>query len=115
MKNLKNSVRLIGNLGSDPEVRTLTSGKTVARFSLATSESYKNKQGEKISETQWHNIVAWGNMAKIAEKVCKKGYRVAVDGKLTNRSYEDSTGNKRYISEVIADELMVVNGERKAE
>ena len=115
MKNLKNSVRLIGNLGSDPEIRTLTSGRTVARFSLATSESYKNKQGEKISETQWHNIVAWGNLAKIAEKVCKKGYRIAVDGKLTNRSYEDGKGNKRFISEVIADELMVVNGDKKPE
>jgi single-strand DNA-binding protein len=115
MKNLKNSVRLIGNLGSDPEVRTLSDGRMVARFSLATSEAYKNKKGEKVSETQWHKIVAWGNMAKIAEKVCKKGYRVAVDGKLTNRSYDDSKGTKKYISEVVADELMVVNGERKSE
>ena len=115
MKNLKNSVRLIGNLGSDPEIRNLSDGRPVARFSLATSENYKNRKGEKVQETQWHNIVAWGNLAKIAEKVCKKGYRVAVDGKLTNRSYQDNQGNKRYITEVIADELMVVNGEKKTQ
>ncbi len=113
MKNIKNSVRLIGNLGSDPEIRTIGDGRPVARFSLATSEKYKNKKGEKVEETQWHNIVAWGNLAKIAEKVCKKGYRVAIDGKLKNRTYQDSKGNKRYITEIIADELMVVNGEKK--
>jgi single-strand DNA-binding protein len=113
MKNLKNTVRLIGNLGADPEIKTLTDGKMVARFPLATSENYKNKKGEKVTDTQWHNIVAWGNLAKIAEKVCHKGYRVAVDGKLTNRSYEDSKGVKKYITEVVADELMVINGDKK--
>ena len=102
MRNLKNTVRLIGNVGMDPELKTLTNGNTVARFSLATSEGYINKEGEKVIDTQWHRIVAWGKTAQLVEKICKKGNRIAVDGKLTNRSYEDDNGDKKYITEIIA-------------
>lgn len=109
MRNLKNTVRLIGNVGMDPELKTLTNGNTVARFSLATSEGYINKEGEKVVDTQWHRIVAWGKTAQLVEKICKKGNRIAVDGKLTSRSYEDDKGDKKYITEIIANELMVIN------
>jgi len=109
MRNLKNTVRLIGNVGMDPELKTLTNGNTVARFSLATSEGYINKEGEKVVDTQWHRIVAWGKTAQLVEKICKKGNRIAVDGKLTSRSYEDEKGDKKYITEIIANELMVIN------
>ena len=111
MKNLSNNVRLIGNLGTDPEVKELASGKTVAKFPIATTDYYKNKEGEKVSDTQWHNIVAWGNTAKIAEKIFKKGYKVAVEGKLTSRSYENSEGQKKYVTEVIANEVMLLKGD----
>jgi single-strand DNA-binding protein len=111
MRNLKNMVRLIGNVGMDPELRTLTNGNTVARFSLATSEGYINKEGEKVIDTQWHRIVAWGKTAQLVEKICRKGNRIAVDGKLTNRSYEDDQGEKKYITEIIANELMVINSQ----
>ena len=109
MRNLKNTVRLIGNVGMDPELKTLTNGNTVARFSLATSEGYINKEGEKVIDTQWHRIVAWGKTAQLVEKICRKGNRIAVDGKLTSRSYEDDKGDKKYITEIIANELMVIN------
>jgi single-strand DNA-binding protein len=111
MRNLKNMVRLIGNVGMDPELRTLTNGNTVARFSLATSEGYINKEGEKVIDTQWHRIVAWGKTAQLVEKICRKGNRIAIDGKLTNRSYEDDQGEKKYITEIIANELMVINSQ----
>lgn len=111
MKNLRNNVRLIGNLGTDPEIREFSSGKKVAKFPLATTDIYKNKDGEKISDTQWHNIVAWDGTAKVAEKICKKGYKIAVEGKLTSRSYEDNQGQKKYVTEVIASELMLLKGE----
>jgi len=109
MRNLRNTVRLIGNVGMDPELKTLTNGNTVARFSLATSEGYINKEGEKIIDTQWHRIVAWGKTAQLVEKICRKGNRIAIDGKLTNRSYEDDKGEKKYITEIVANELMVIN------
>ena len=109
MRNLRNTVRLIGNVGMDTELKTLTNGNTVARFSLATSEGYINKEGEKIIDTQWHRIVAWGKTAQLVEKICRKGNRIAIDGKLTNRSYEDDNGEKKYITEIVANELMVIN------
>ena len=111
MRNLRNMVRLIGNVGMDPELKTLTNGNTVARFSLATSEGYINKEGEKVIDTQWHRIVAWGKTAQLVEKICRKGNRIAVDGKLTNRSYEDDQGEKKYITEIIANELMIINSQ----
>ena len=107
MNALKNRVQLIGHLGQDPEIKQ-TNGGTLARFSLATTERYKNKQGERVEDTQWHNIVIWGNLAEIAEKYLQKGKEVALEGKLNHRSYEDKDGNKRYISEIVASDFLML-------
>jgi len=106
MNTLRNSVRLVGNLGMDPEIRNFDSNKKMARLSLATSESYKNDKGEKITETQWHNLVIWGAQAKFAEEGLKKGDSVAIEGKLTNRNYIDKDGIKRYFCEVVVNEFI---------
>lgn len=108
MNTLRNKVQLIGNLGNDPEIINLESGKTLAKFSIATNESYKNAKGEKVTETQWHNIVAWGRTATLAEKYLQKGKEVAIEGKLTSRSYETSKGEKRYVTEVVCNELLML-------
>ena len=112
MSTLRNKVQLIGNLGTNPEVITLESGKKLAKFSLATNESYKNAKGEKVTETQWHNIVAWNKTADIIEKYVEKGTEVAVNGKLTSRSYETKEGEKRYITEVICNELLMLGNKQ---
>ncbi len=104
-----NKVILVGNLGKDPEVRTVTSGASVARFSVATSESYTNKEGQKIENTEWHNVVLWRGLATIAEKYLKKGNKVYIEGKLRNRQYEDKDGNKKYTTEVEASELLLLD------
>lgn len=114
MYALKNKVQLIGNLGNAPEVKTFDSGKKMARFSVATSESYRNAKGEKVTETQWHNLVAWGKVAEIAEKYLTKGKEVAIEGKLVNRSYEDKDGNKKYITEVQVNELLLIGAKAEA-
>lgn len=108
MYAVKNKVQLIGNLGNAPEVKTLESGKKMARFNLATSENYRNAKGEKVTETQWHTLVAWGKVAEIAEKYLAKGKEILVEGKLINRSYNDKDGNKKYISEVQVNELLLL-------
>ncbi|MCX6319105.1 MAG: single-stranded DNA-binding protein [Bacteroidetes bacterium] len=108
MYALKNKVQLIGKLGNAPEIKTLESGKKMARFSVATSENYRNARGEKITETQWHTLVAWGKVADIAEKFLTKGKDVAVEGKLINRSYNDKEGNKKYITEIQVNELLLL-------
>jgi len=108
MNTLRNKVQLIGNLGNDPEIINLESGKTLAKFSIATNESYKNANGEKITDTQWHNVVAWGRTATIAEKFLMKGKEVAIEGKLTSRSYETKEGEKRYVTEVVCNELLML-------
>ncbi|WP_295833842.1 single-stranded DNA-binding protein [uncultured Winogradskyella sp.] len=108
MNTLRNKVQLIGNLGNDPEIVNLESGKTLAKFSVATNESYKNAQGEKVTDTQWHNIVAWGKTAQIIEKYVGKGKEVAIEGKLTTRSWEDKDGVKRYTTEVVCSELLML-------
>ena len=108
MSTLRNKVQLIGNLGNDPEIITMDSGKKLAKFSIATNESYKNAQGEKITDTQWHNVVAWGKTAEIIEEYVTKGKEVAVEGKLTTRSYDDKEGNKRYMTEVVCNELLML-------
>ena len=113
MKNLRNKVQLIGNLGKDPEVKQLESGKTLAKLSLATSENYKNADGEKVTDTQWHNLVAWGKTAQIAEKYLKKGDKIAIEGKLINRSYEDKEGVKRYVTEVLVSEILMLGSKNK--
>lgn len=110
MKSLRNSVQLIGRLGKDPEVRTFESGKMMATFSIATTDSYKNQKGEKVEDTQWHNIVIWGKLADVAGKYLKKGNEVVVEGKLVHRAYETSAGEKRYITEVNVNDLVMVGG-----
>lgn len=97
-----NKAILVGNVGNDPEVKYLDSGTAVARFSLATSESYKNRAGERVTQTEWHNIVAWRNLAELAEKYIKKGRQLFIEGRITNRTWEDKDGNKRYTSEIVA-------------
>lgn len=113
MYALKNKVQLIGNLGNKPEIRTLDGGKKMARFSVATNETYRTAKGEKVTETQWHNLIAWGKVAEIAEKYLDKGSEVAIEGKLTNRSYQDKEGNKKYITEVQVNEVLML-GEKAA-
>lgn len=108
MKNLRNTVSLIGNLGADPEVKVFDSGKKKARLSLATSDSYKNASGEKVEDTQWHTLVAWGKTADIAEKYLHKGSELAVEGKLTYRSYEDKSGETKYITEINVNEFVML-------
>lgn len=108
MSTLKNKVQLIGNVGNEADIKTLESGKKVANFSLATNEFYKNSEGEKVQNTQWHNVVAWGKIAGIVEKYVGKGKEVAIEGKLTSRSYETEAGEKRYVTEVIADEILLL-------
>jgi single-strand DNA-binding protein len=105
MKNLRNSVRLIGRLGQDPEIKTLENGNKVARLSIATSDYYTDADGNKVQDTQWHKIVAWGKLADICENLLLKGYEVAVEGKLTTRNYTDKDGIKRYITEVVIDQM----------
>jgi single-strand DNA-binding protein len=110
MYALKNKVQLIGNLGNAPEVKTTESGKKMVRFSVATNDVYKTADGEKKTETQWHNIIAWGNLAEIAEKYLTKGSEIALEGKLMNRNYIDKEGNKKYITEIQANELLMLGG-----
>jgi len=108
MYALKNKVQLIGNLGGKPEVKDTENGKKLAQFNIAASESYRNAKGEKVTETQWHRVIAWGKVAEIAEKYLDKGKEVAIEGKLINRSYTDKDGNKKYITEVQVTELLLL-------
>jgi single-strand DNA-binding protein len=103
-----NKVTLVGNLGKDPEVKHLDNGRAVATFSMATSESYKNKEGEKITNTEWHNVVLWSPIAEIAEKYLKKGNQTYIEGKLTTRRWEDKNGEIRYTTEVLARNLTLL-------
>jgi single-strand DNA-binding protein len=112
MQNLRNRVQLIGRLGQDPEVRVLASGKKLATFSVATTDSYRNASGDKVEETQWHNVVAWGKVAEIAGEYLSKGQEVALEGKLTHRSYETSSGEKRYVTEVNLNELLMIGAKK---
>jgi single-strand DNA-binding protein len=108
MNTIKNRVQLIGNLGGSPEVKTLESGSKVARFAVATSNYYTNKNGERVTETQWHNIVMWGKLASIAAKALQKGSQVAIDGKLCTRNYEDKEGTKKTFTEIVASNLLLI-------
>ena len=108
MNNLKNRVNLIGNLGMDPKIRDIGNGRKMARFTLATSETYRNNKGDKVTDTQWHNIVAWGNQANFAEKYLEKGQQVAIEGKLTHREYKDAKDEKRYFTEVVVNEILIL-------
>ena len=108
MSTLKNNVQLIGNVGNAPEITNLDSGKKIAKLSLATNENYKNAKGEKVTDTQWHNCVAWGKTAEIVEKYVEKGKEIAIQGKLTSRSYEDKEGVKRYVTEIVINEVLLL-------
>ena len=108
MNTMKNKVQLIGNVGNDPEIKTFDGGKKVVNFTLATNESYKNDKGEKVEQTEWHRISAWGNTAEIIEKFVTKGKEIAIEGKLTHRSYDDKNGEKRYITEVVASDVLLL-------
>ncbi|MEY4431975.1 MAG: hypothetical protein RLZZ44_105 [Bacteroidota bacterium] len=108
MSTLRNKVQLIGHVGNDPEIKTFDGGKKLAKLNVATNESYKNDKGEKVEETQWHNLIAWGKTADIIEKYVVKGKEIAIEGKLTHRNYEDKNGEKRYVTEVVIDELLLL-------
>ena len=108
MNALRNRVQLIGNLDNDPEIINLDGGGKLAKFAIATNETYKNAKGEKVTDTQWHNVVAWGKTAEIVENYLNKGKEVAVEGKLTTRSYETKEGEKRYITEIRCNELLML-------
>ena len=108
MNNIQNRVRLIGHLGADPEILQLDNDRKGAKFSMATNDHYKIAQGERIENTQWHQVVAWGKLAELCEQLLEKGKKVAIEGKLVHRSYEKKDGEKRYVSEVHCDELLLL-------
>lgn len=112
MNAIRNKVQLIGNLGSNPEIKVLNEGRKMARFSIATNENYKSMSGDWVKETQWHNLVAWGKTAEIVEKYLEKGLEVAVEGKLVNRSYVDKNGEKRYATEVVVNEILLLDSRK---
>jgi single-strand DNA-binding protein len=105
-----NKVILLGNLGKDPEVRAIDNGRKVARFTLATTESYRNQQGERVDQTEWHNVVFWGPVVDVIEKYLKKGNQVYIEGKISNRSYDDKDGVKKYITEITGNNLTLLGG-----
>jgi len=103
-----NKVILVGNVGKDPEVKHLDSNASVANFTLATSDHYTNKSGEKVTTTEWHNIVCWSSLASLAENYIRKGSQIYVDGKIRTRSYDAQDGSKRYITEILADTIQLL-------
>ncbi|MGY5355350.1 single-stranded DNA-binding protein [Wenyingzhuangia sp. IMCC45467] len=110
MNNLRNKVQLIGNLGGAPVIKTFGNDKKVANFSMATTDTYYNNQGERVTDTQWHNIVCWNKTAEIVEKYLDKGSQIAIEGKLTNDQWEDKEGNKRTTTKIVVNELMMLGG-----
>ncbi|WP_010135451.1 single-stranded DNA-binding protein [Ochrovirga pacifica] len=108
MNNLRNKVQLIGHLGGNPSIKTFGKDKKLASFSLATKEVYYNKDGERVTETEWHNIVCWNKNAEIAEKYLDKGSEIALEGKLTTEAWEDKDGNKRYTTKIRVHELLML-------
>lgn len=115
MKNLVNRVQLIGNLGMDPELKTVGQGNNLVKFTLATNEYFLNKEREKVTETTWHNLIAWGPLAERLAAILQKGMEVAVSGKIRNRSYDDKEGTRRYISEVVVDDFYRITRGQKSE
>jgi single-strand DNA-binding protein len=108
MNAMKNKVQLIGNVGNEPEVKTFGEGKKVANITIATNDYYINDKGEKVEQTEWHRVTAWGKVAENIEKYVSKGKEIAIEGKLTHRSYDDKEGNKRYITEVVANDILLL-------
>jgi len=115
MNKVRNSITLIGNLGKDPELMQFENGRTLAKFSLATNEVYRNSNGDKVTSTQWHNIVAWGKTAELLGTLLKKGKEVAVTGKLTYRSYQDKEGNNRYVPEIVIEDFALLSSGEKVQ
>lgn len=112
MSTLKNSVRLTGNLGFDPEVREIAKGRKVARMSVATNESYRNANGEYVTDTQWHTVVAWGQTAEQVQRLLRKGSPVNLEGRLVHRSYAAKDGIKRYVTEVVLSGFQLLGGQK---
>lgn len=110
MNALRNRVQLIGHVGQDPEIKNFENDRKKANLNLATTEVYKNDKGDKVEETQWHRVIAWGKNAEIIEKYVGKGKEIAIEGKLVHRQYDDKNGEKKYITEVVANELMLLGG-----
>ncbi|OAZ03887.1 single-stranded DNA-binding protein [Flavobacterium succinicans] len=108
MNAMKNRVQLIGHVGNEPEIKTFDGGKKLASLTIATNDTYRNDKGDKVEQTEWHKVTAWGKTADIIEKYVTKGKEVAIEGKLTHRSYEDKNGEKRYITEVIVNEILLI-------
>jgi len=108
MNAMRNRVQLIGHVGQEPEVKTFDGGKKVANITIATNDYYTNDKGEKVENTEWHKVVAWGKTAEIIEKYVTKGKEIAIDGKLTHRSYDDKDGTKRYITEVVVNDILLL-------
>ncbi|MFT4857284.1 MAG: single-strand DNA-binding protein [Algoriphagus sp.] len=115
MNALRNKVQLIGHLGSKIELKTLESGKIVGNVNMATNETYKNQKGEKITETTWHRLVIWGKNAELIEKYTDKGSEIAIEGKISNRDYSDKDGVKRYISEIVVNEFLLMGSSERKE
>ncbi|MCG2610259.1 single-stranded DNA-binding protein [Flavobacterium sp. SM15] len=107
---MRNKVQLIGNVGQEPEVKIINGERKVANFTLATHDFYYNEKGDKVEQTEWHKVTAWGKTAEIVEKFVEKGKEIAVEGKLTHRSYDDKDGNKKYVTEVVANEVLLLGG-----
>lgn len=112
MKSLRNSVTLIGRLGKDPEIKVFDKSKK-ATFSIATTDNYKNAKGEKVEDTQWHNVVIWGKLADVASKYLKKGKEVCVEGKLVHRAWDTGKGEKKYFTEVAVNDMLMLGGKDK--
>ncbi|HBS85708.1 MAG: single-stranded DNA-binding protein [Bacteroidetes bacterium GWF2_38_335] len=110
MNNLRNRVQIIGHLGQDPEIKKIEGKGTLAKMNIATNDSYKGSDGKTVKETQWHNVTAWGKTADLVEKYLKKGNEVAIEGKLSNRTYEDKEGVKKYVTEIIVNEILFLKG-----
>ena len=108
MNAMRNKVQLIGHVGQEPEIKTFDGGKKVANITIATNDFYTNDKGEKVEQTEWHRVTAWGKLAEIIEKYVDKGKEIAVEGKLTHRSYDDKDGSKRYITEVVANDILLL-------
>jgi len=113
MNSLRNRVQLIGNLGQDPEIKKTEKGKSVAKFTLATTESFRNSEGQKVEETTWHNLVAWNGLADVAGKYLKKGREVAVEGRISHRSYEDKEGVQKYFTEIVLSDILLLRSQKE--
>ncbi|HKK81199.1 MAG TPA: single-stranded DNA-binding protein [Prolixibacteraceae bacterium] len=114
MTTLRNRVQLLGNLGIDPEIVKFESGKKIAKFTVATNETYTDAKGNKTTDTQWHNVVAWGKQADLVEQYLNKGNSVTLEGKLSYRQYEDKNKQKQYITEIVLNSFIVSPADRKS-